>query len=238
MKSRFAFAALAVLYSSALTAQQSNPLVRLARIEVDSARVEDYHHFLDEEIEHSIRLEPGVITLYAVADKTQPGRVTLFETYADSIQYRAHLETPHFQKYKQGTLSMVKNLQLIEARTLFYHRKNALDNARADDLFIRLIKLEVDAAELNSFEQLATDVMDKGIKNETGLLVMYAVAETKFPARIHLLEVYANRAAYDAHLGMPHFIQYKQASQRMIKSLVLHDARVIRLGSRPRRMER
>jgi quinol monooxygenase YgiN len=91
----------------------TNELVRLAVIEVDSSHIKAYNDLLKEEIEASIRLEQGVITLYAVAEKANPSNVTLFETYADSSQYRSHLATPHFQKYKLGTLPMVDANKIV-----------------------------------------------------------------------------------------------------------------------------
>jgi 4-carboxymuconolactone decarboxylase len=34
--------------------------------------------------------------------------------YADAAAYEAHLQTPHFKKYKTGTQGMVKSLVLVE----------------------------------------------------------------------------------------------------------------------------
>jgi quinol monooxygenase YgiN len=48
---------------------------------------------LKEGIETAVRIEPGVQTLYAVYDKEHPTHVTVFEVYADSAAYHAHLET-------------------------------------------------------------------------------------------------------------------------------------------------
>lgn len=52
----------------------------MAIIKVDTLQLKSYNDFLEEEVEASIRLEPGVITLYAVAEKENPHHVTLFET--------------------------------------------------------------------------------------------------------------------------------------------------------------
>lgn len=93
-------------------------LIRLSKIVVDKARLEEYNAFLKEEIEASMRLEPGVLTLYAVSDKKQPERVTILEIYANTVAYQSHLKTPHFQKYKQGTLDMVKDLELVDVNPL------------------------------------------------------------------------------------------------------------------------
>ena len=95
-----------------------NNLVRLSKITVDPAQLDAYNAFLKEEIEASMRLEPGVLTLYATAEKEAPHKVTILEIYADRSAYESHLQTPHFQKYKQGTLSMVKELELVDVKPL------------------------------------------------------------------------------------------------------------------------
>ena len=71
-------------------------MVRLAKLKIDSVQLENYKAFLKEEIETSLRVEPGVITLYAVSEKDHPTNITILEIYADSIAYRAHIQTPHF----------------------------------------------------------------------------------------------------------------------------------------------
>lgn len=70
-------------------------LVRLSKITVDPARLAGYNAFLQEEIEASLRLEPGVLALYAVAAKEAPGQVTILEIYADRAAYESHITTPH-----------------------------------------------------------------------------------------------------------------------------------------------
>lgn len=90
-------------------------LVRLSKIRVDPAQLDAYNAFLKEEIETSMRLEPGVLTLYAAAERDEPHKVTILEIYADRDAYESHLKTPHFQKYKQGTLAMVEELELVDA---------------------------------------------------------------------------------------------------------------------------
>ena len=91
-----------------------NQMVRLAKIVVDSIQLENYNVLLKEEIEASVRLEPGVVTLYAVAEKNDPTHITILEIYADTVAYKSHLQTPHFLKYKIGTKDMVKSLELVE----------------------------------------------------------------------------------------------------------------------------
>jgi quinol monooxygenase YgiN len=95
-------------------AQEKTQMVRLAKLVIDSIQVEKFKASLKEEIEASVRLEPGVLTLYAVAEKNNPTHITILEIYADTVSYKAHLQTPHFIKYKNGTKDMVKSLELVE----------------------------------------------------------------------------------------------------------------------------
>ena len=89
-------------------------MVRAARLDIDPARLDAYLAFLTEEIEASIRLEPGVLMLHATARKDAPHRIELLEVYASQSAYEAHIASPHFLKYKQGTLDIVRSLELIE----------------------------------------------------------------------------------------------------------------------------
>ncbi|MDU1889595.1 MAG: putative quinol monooxygenase [Dysgonomonas sp.] len=95
-----------------------NNKVRLSMITVDSTRLNEYNAFLKEEIEASMRLEPGVLTLYAVSEKDNPNKVVILEIYADEDAYQKHIKTPHFLKYKEGTLDMVQSLELIDTTPL------------------------------------------------------------------------------------------------------------------------
>lgn len=92
--------------------------VRLSMITVDFTRLGEYNVFLKEEIEASMHLEPDVLTLYAVSEKDNPNKLVILEIYADEEAYQKHIKTPHFLKYKKGTLDMVQSLELIDATPL------------------------------------------------------------------------------------------------------------------------
>lgn len=100
------------------TAQEKEPMLRMAKLVIDSTQLEKYKVFLTEEIETSLRVESGVLTLYAVSEKEKTNHITILEIYKDVDAYKAHIQTAHFLKYKNGTLHMVKSLELIEAHPL------------------------------------------------------------------------------------------------------------------------
>jgi 4-carboxymuconolactone decarboxylase len=109
---------MSLLFHEDATAQNSKQMVRLAKLEIDSAQLEKYKVALKEEIETSLRVEPGVLTLYAVAEKKNPTHIMILEIYANEEAYKKHLQTPHFIKYKTATKDMVKALELVETEPI------------------------------------------------------------------------------------------------------------------------
>ncbi|MBK7650751.1 MAG: antibiotic biosynthesis monooxygenase [Flammeovirgaceae bacterium] len=95
-------------------AQNKNLVVRIAKLKIDSTQLQEYNAALKEEIEAAVRVEPGVLSLYAVAEKDNPTSITIFEIYANADAFNSHRETPHFKKYKNTTQQMVQSLELLE----------------------------------------------------------------------------------------------------------------------------
>lgn len=116
------FAMSSVGISEAL-AQTPTTVVRIAKLRIKPAQLASYTAALKEEIEASVRIEPGVLNLYAVADKNAPAALTIFEVYASPEAYKAHLETPHFKKYKTSTKDMIESLELMETTPILLGAK-------------------------------------------------------------------------------------------------------------------
>jgi len=96
------------------SAQGEKPYVRIAKLTIDSLQLEQYKSALTEHAQTAVKVEPGVLTLYAVADKKDPTHILVFEIYADEEAYKLHLESAHFKKYKALTKDMVTSLDLME----------------------------------------------------------------------------------------------------------------------------
>jgi quinol monooxygenase YgiN len=105
---------LLVLISPGYAQMTEQRIVRIAELEIDPNQLTAYKAALKEEISASIRLEPGVLALYAVSVKDHPSQIRLFESYSSQSAYESHLRTAHFLKYKSDTQTMVRSLNLIE----------------------------------------------------------------------------------------------------------------------------
>ena len=96
----------------------TNMIVRIAEIEVYPQYLEEYLTFANEVDRLSIEREPGVICLYPMQSAEDSCQIRILEIYASEEAYQQHLKTEHFQKYKQGTLHMVKDLKLPTMKPL------------------------------------------------------------------------------------------------------------------------
>jgi predicted TIM-barrel fold metal-dependent hydrolase/quinol monooxygenase YgiN len=98
--------------------QYGERIVRLAEIEVVPEFLDEYLAFAKEVGETSVKVEPGVLTLFSMQEKENPHKIHILEIYADKEAYQNHLQTAHFKKYKEGTAKMVKSLKLIDTNPL------------------------------------------------------------------------------------------------------------------------
>ena len=98
-------------------------IVRLSKIEVYPQYLDEYMKYAIEVGEISLRTEPGVLTMYALQQTDAPHLVTILESYSSHEAYQKHIMSEHFIKYKQGTLHMVKSLELLDQNVLNPHNK-------------------------------------------------------------------------------------------------------------------
>ena len=99
--------------------RMTNELItRIAEIEVNEGYLEEYLAAAHNVGTKSVEIEPGVICIFPMQVKDSPNTIRILEIYRNEEAYQAHLQTPHFLEYKQGTLHMVKSLQLVATEPL------------------------------------------------------------------------------------------------------------------------
>lgn len=94
--------------------QQSGVVVRIAELEVDPAQLHAYLTAVKAEMDESIRVEPGVLAIYSVAEKDNLTHLRFFEIYADDAAYHSLIASPRFRKYVADTQQMIMARNLIE----------------------------------------------------------------------------------------------------------------------------
>jgi quinol monooxygenase YgiN len=98
---------------------------------------------------------------------------------------------------------------------------------------VRMADLEIDAAQMDDYRALLAQEIETSVAIEPGVLMLHAVALRDDPHKIRILEVYANRSAYEEHLRTPHFLEYKNGTSGMVKSLRLIEVDPIAMLAKP-----
>lgn len=89
-------------------------IVRIADIEVVPGYFDEYISFAKDVGEISVRDERGVLAIFPMVVKRDTNKVRILEIYASEEAYKSHIATEHFKTYKEGTLHMVKSLDLVD----------------------------------------------------------------------------------------------------------------------------
>ena len=104
--------------ASSLPQPTGEMLIRIAEIEVFPNYLKEYLAAAATVGAESVAKEPGVLCIFPMQRKDTPNIIRIVEIYRDEVAYKSHLATPHFLKYKEGTLHMVKSLELVPMNPL------------------------------------------------------------------------------------------------------------------------
>lgn len=115
-KSKLALAAVSASIGTTVSAQdvRSKEIVRIAEIEVHPKHVQEFTRLARVVAEESLSKEPGVLCLYPVQVRGSKTSFRVIEVYRDQAAYEAHLQAPHFLRYKAASLPMVSSLKLVD----------------------------------------------------------------------------------------------------------------------------
>ncbi len=117
MKQKLTILLFALVLSATAVAQEKM-IVRLAEIEVYPEHLQEYLKYANEVDRLSVEREPGVVCLFPMQSAEDSAQIRILEIYASEEAYQSHIKTEHFQKYKQGTIHMVKSLKLPTMKPL------------------------------------------------------------------------------------------------------------------------
>ena len=98
--------------------------------------------------------------------------------------------------------------------------------------YVQVAQIEVDPVQLRGYRAAVRKQIEAAIREEPGVLVLYAVSDDDNPAHITVFEIYQDRAAYKTHLESAHFKKYKAVTETMVKSLTLIRRMPIMLGAK------
>ncbi|GAB3319981.1 hypothetical protein GCM10027299_13210 [Larkinella ripae] len=145
-----------------------------------------------------------------------------------TAQAQAHLKMGMNTGLTERQLVQVAGLiETFISRTQANALRKLLDKPIAPviepDLMVRIAEIEVAPEHLEAYKAILKEEAAASVKQEPGVIAIFPMFQRENPTQIRLLELYANRAAYQAHLKSPHFQKYKTSTLKMVKSLKLVD---------------
>lgn len=96
-------------------------------------------------------------------------------------------------------------------------------SAQTNNMMIRISEIEIDSSYLQEYKDILQVESKASVVNEPGVIAIFPMYQQENPNQIRILEIYANKAAYDNHIKSPHFQEYKTSTFKMVKSLKLID---------------
>ena len=99
---------------------------------------------------------------------------------------------------------------------------NAQQKSEAD-MIVRISEIEIFPEYLKEYNAILKEESAASVKAEPGVISIFPMCQKQNPTQIRIVEIYANKAAYQSHLQTPHFQHYKTTTLKMVKSLKLID---------------
>ena len=127
---------------------------------------------------------------------------------------------------KQNTLLTFLTLMLLFGS---YH--TAL--AQQKNMIVRLSEIEIDPIYLNEYNAILKEESAASVKLELGVIAIFPMYQKENPTSVRILEMYADKAAYEQHVKTSHFLKYKTTTLKMVKSLKLVDMESIDAATMP-----
>jgi quinol monooxygenase YgiN len=98
-----------------------------------------------------------------------------------------------------------------------------LAEAQEMQMMIRMSEIQIHTKHLAQYKEILKEEAEASVRLEPGVIAIFPMYQREDATQVRILEVYADRAAYEAHLKTPHFQKYKTATLPMVRSLKLVD---------------
>lgn len=89
------------------------------------------------------------------------------------------------------------------------------------DMMIRIAEIEVIPEYFDEYKKILKENAVASVKEEKGVIAIFPLYERENPERFRIIEIYADKNAYQSHLKTSHFQHYKTSTLKMITSLKL-----------------
>ena len=227
MKKLFLTALLLILGLQALPAHAAAEAQPFVRWSVYAAEAENTPALFKAVTAYNTALQQseGVLAIYGGEDEN--GVMRYLEIYKDEAACIKLQNSAKIKSAQAEIKQLAAKTGILNAEAFLLQSKIS---GTADKP--RMARLVIDPAQLDGYKKVLAKEMRASVTNEPGVLALLTTTEADNPNIFHLLELYADDAAYKAHIAGPYFQEYNQAVQSMVtgKTLIVNKPQAITLS--------
>ncbi len=186
------------------------PLVHWAVVESTEGKMPEILSMGAKDVAPTTAKEKGTYALYGGVDKENPNLLRILEIYEDENAYEIHRSSAGFKQYQAERADIVSNIMIFEAVPIVLEQKAA---GTGGAVYMNLITVKSD--KLESYKALITKEMQRAVKEDEGVLGLFATAEKEHPERIHTMGIYTNPAAYERYISSENYRNFREAVEPM-----------------------
>jgi 4-carboxymuconolactone decarboxylase len=90
-------------------------------------------------------------------------------------------------------------------------------------MMVRISEIEIFPKYLTEYNAILKEEAAASVNIEPGVICIFPMYTKEDPKQVRIIEIYANKEAYQSHLKTPHFQHYKTTTLPMVKTLKLVD---------------
>ncbi len=91
--------------------------IMMPTLYIQPAKREEFLRLITAEIEHSMRVEPGILRFDLAADQEDPNAIHVYAVYEDAAAYAFHQEQTHYKELMEAILPMFAKPPVIRMAT-------------------------------------------------------------------------------------------------------------------------
>lgn len=91
------------------------------------------------------------------------------------------------------------------------------------EMMVRISEIEIHPEFLEEYKAILKEEAAASVAIEPGVIAIFPMYQQEDQTQVRIIEIYADKEAYQSHLKTPHFQHYKTGTLQMVKTLKLVD---------------
>jgi quinol monooxygenase YgiN len=209
---------LSLAMSTTVAAQVLNtplsPVFNIYELGIKQGKNLAYDEVAKNNIMTSVDNEKGTLGMYSIKQKANANIAYMVEIYADSDAYKKHIDSAQYKEFLRLSPEIIEtnHKHKFDTTPQFLGDKKIVQDEKTINNFVIV---DVKPASSQAFKDVVLPEMAQSLKVEDGVLAMYAAIDKEKSYRWYFYEIYASKAAYEAHRNTPHFKDYLKQTTNM-----------------------